>query len=160
MAYPQLSLMRSLEMVIRSIHKLRSDATDGHLAIIENTVPSRYLVAPLHRHAREDEVSIVLSGKMGALLGDEVVAAGPGSYVMKPRGQWHAIWNAGDEDLRIIELIVPGGFEECVERLAPMLNAPVGRSHEAMAKIAAEYGIEFDFDGVQRLCERFNLKPW
>ena len=73
---------------------------------------------------------------------------------------WHAIWNASGEDLRIIELIVPGGFEECVERLAPMLNAPVGRSHEAMATIAAEYGIEFDFDGVQRLCERFNLKPW
>ena len=146
-------------MVTRSIHKLRSDATDGHLAIIENTVPSRHLVAPLHRHAREDEVTIVLSGKMGALLGDEVVLAGPGSYVMKPRGQWHAIWNAGDEDLRIIELIVPGGFEECVERLAPMLNGPE-RSHESMARIAAEYGIEFDFEGVRRLCERFNLTPW
>ena len=147
-------------MVIRSIHKLRSDATDGHLAIIENTVPSRYLVAPRHRHAREDEVTIVLSGKLGALLGDDVVSAGPGSYVMKPRGQWHAIWNAGDEDLRIIELIVPGGFEECVERLAPMLTGPDRRSHETMARIASEYGIEFDFDGVVQLCERFNLRPW
>ena len=147
-------------MVIRSIHKLRSEATDGHLAIIENTVPSRHLVAPRHRHAREDEVTIVLSGKLGALLGEDVVSAGPGSYVMKPRGQWHAIWNAGDEDLRIIELIVPGGFEECVERLAPMLSGPERPSHDAMAQVAAEYGIEFDFDGVQRLCERFNLRPW
>ena len=130
------------------------------IAIIENTVPSRYLVAPRHRHAREDEVTIVLSGKMGALLGDDVVSAGPGSYVMKPRGQWHAIWNAGDEDLRIIELIVPGGFEECVERLSPMLSGPERPSHDAMARVAAEYGIEFDFEGVQRLCERFNLRPW
>lgn len=146
-------------MITRSIYQLRSDATDGHLAIIENTVPSRCLVAPRHRHAREDEVTIVLSGKMGALLGDDVVSAGPGSYVMKPRGQWHAVWNDGDDDLRIIELIVPGGFEECVERLAPMLSGH-GRSHETMAQVAAEYGIEFDFDGVQRLCERFNLKPW
>jgi hypothetical protein len=40
-----------------------------------------------------------------------------------------------------------------------MLNGPE-RSQESMARIAAEYGIEFDFAGVQGLCERFNLMPW
>ena len=41
-----------------------------------------------------------------------------------------------------------------------MLSAPVRPSHETLARIAAEYGIEFDFDGVPQLCERFNLRPW
>ena len=37
---------------------------------------------------------------MGALLGDEVVEAGPGDLVFKPRNQWHTFWNAGDEPCR------------------------------------------------------------
>jgi hypothetical protein len=35
----------------------------------------------LHLHTREDEYSFVLEGRMGALLGDEVVEAGPGDLV-------------------------------------------------------------------------------
>jgi hypothetical protein len=37
---------------------------------------------------------------MGALLGDDVVEAGLGDLVSKPRGQWHTFWNAGDEPAR------------------------------------------------------------
>jgi mannose-6-phosphate isomerase-like protein (cupin superfamily) len=51
----------------------------------------------LHRHTREDEYSYVLEGRMGALLGEEVLVAGPGDLVFKPRNQWHTFWNAGDE---------------------------------------------------------------
>ena len=36
-------------------------------------MPPRALAAPLHRHSREDEYSFVLEGRVGALLGDEVV---------------------------------------------------------------------------------------
>ena len=38
----------------------------------------RALAAPLHRHTREDEYSYVLEGRMGALLGDDVVDGRPG----------------------------------------------------------------------------------
>ena len=55
----------------------------------------RALAAPLHLHTREDEYSYILEGRMGALLGDEVVEAGPGDLVFKPRDQWHTFWNAG-----------------------------------------------------------------
>ena len=71
----------------------------------------RALAAPLHRHTREDEYSFVLQGRMGALLGDDVVEAGPGDLVHKPRDQWHTFWNAGDEPCRILEIISPAGFE-------------------------------------------------
>ena len=34
------------------------------------------------------------------LLGDEVVYGHTGDLIFKPRGQWHAFWNAGDEPAR------------------------------------------------------------
>ena len=56
-------------------------------AFLEHPMSPRALAAPLHRHSREDEYSFVLEGRMGALLGDEVVEAGPGELVFKPRNQ-------------------------------------------------------------------------
>ncbi|CAN5675037.1 hypothetical protein BH23ACI1_BH23ACI1_12310 [soil metagenome] len=85
------------------------------------------------------------------------MTAGPGSYVLKPRGQWHTFWNAGDTDLRFIELIIPGGFDGYVARLSPMLQAAGTPDPAAVQSLAAEYGIEFDFDSVPRACERLGL---
>ena len=45
---------------------------------------ARALAAPLHRHTREDEYSYVLEGRMGALLGDDVLEAGPGDLGSSP----------------------------------------------------------------------------
>jgi quercetin dioxygenase-like cupin family protein len=55
---------------------------------------ARALAAPLHRHIREDEYSYVLEGRVGALLGNEVVTGSPGDPIFKPRNQWHTFWNA------------------------------------------------------------------
>jgi len=51
--------------------------------------------------------SLRIEGKMGALLGDEELVAGPGDLIFKPRNQWHTFWNAGDEPARILEIIAP-----------------------------------------------------
>src|SRR5687768_1157639 len=93
------------------IHIVPEAVTQGQLSIVEHTLPPRHLAAPLHRHSREDELSIVLRGRIGALLGEDHVEAGVGSYVFKPRDQWHTFWNAGEDELHFIELISPGGFE-------------------------------------------------
>ena len=42
-------------------------------------------------------VQLRARGRMGALLGDEVLEARPRRPVFKPRDQWHTFWNAGDE---------------------------------------------------------------
>ena len=64
---------------------------DERFSLVEHPMSPRALAAPLHRHTREDEYSFVLEGRMGALLGDEVVEAGPGDLVHKPRDQWHTL---------------------------------------------------------------------
>jgi quercetin dioxygenase-like cupin family protein len=89
---------------------VRSEDTGGRFALIEHTVPPRALAAPTHVHENEDEYSFVLSGEIGVQLGNEVLTAGPGELVFKPRGVPHAFWNAGDEEARLLELISPGGF--------------------------------------------------
>src|SRR4051812_24438495 len=85
--------------------------TDGGFSLVEHPMSGHALAAPLHRHLREDEYSYVLEGRMGALLGDEVIEASEGDLVFKPRGQWHTFWNAGDAPGRILEIIAPAGFE-------------------------------------------------
>src|SRR5512132_3527353 len=99
------------------------ETTGRGFSLVEHPMSSRALAAPLHRHNREDEYSYVLEGKMGALLGDEVLVAEPGDLVFKPRNQWHTFWNAGDERCRILEIIAPAGFERFFEELSDMGGA-------------------------------------
>ena len=55
----------------------------------------------------EDEYSIVMEDEIGIRSGDREVVVGPGCYVAKPRGNLHAIWNAGRVPARTIEVISP-----------------------------------------------------
>ena len=90
----------------------------GGFALVEHPMPPHHLAAPLHRHSREDEYSYVIEGRLGALLGDEVVYAEVGELAFKPRDQWHTFWNAGDTPCRILEIISPGGFEHYFDEIA------------------------------------------
>ena len=121
----------------------------GGFSLVEHPIPPRTLVAPLHRHAREDEYSYVLAGRMGAVLGDDVVYAEAGDLVFKPRDQWHTFWNAGDGPCGILELISPPGFEHCFDEVAA--------DPEALPALAARYGLEYDIDSVPRLCAEHGL---
>ncbi len=132
--------------------KIDADATDGHFSVVHHPLAPHALAAPLHRHHNEDEYSYVLEGKLGALLGDEVVVAEAGSWVFKPRGQWHTFWNAGDTPCHIIEVISPGGFEDYFRKVADAWG-----DVEAFARINAEFDLEMDFDSVPGLCRRFGL---
>ena len=96
---------------------------DERFSLVEHPMSARALAAPLHLHTREDEYSFVLEGRMGALLGDGVVEAGPGDLVFKPRNQWHTFWNAGDEPCRILEIISPAGFERFFQELSDLGGA-------------------------------------
>src|SRR3954470_21031026 len=128
----------------------------GALALVEHPMPPRALAAPLHRHSREDEYSYVLEGRMGALLGDDVVHAEAGELVHKPRNPWHTFWNAGDTPCRILEIIAPGGFERYFDEVVDAAAAgPIGP--EQVAPIAARYGLELDFASIPGLCERFGV---
>ena len=123
--------------------------SDGGFALVEHPIPPRHLAAPIHRHSREDEYSYVLEGRMGALLGDEVVFAETGDLAFKPRDQWHTFWNAGDGPCRILEIISPAGFERYFEEIAATPGA--------RPEIGARYGLEVDLERVAQLCDDHGL---
>jgi mannose-6-phosphate isomerase-like protein (cupin superfamily) len=133
------------------------DESGGGFSLVEHPMPPRALAAPLHRHNREDEYSYVLEGRMGALLGDEVVEAGPGDLVFKPRDQWHTFWNAGEEPCRILEIISPAGFEAFFDELVDMGGA-VNADPQALAELSARYALDMDPTSIPGLLERFDLR--
>jgi mannose-6-phosphate isomerase-like protein (cupin superfamily) len=126
-------------------------------SLVEHPMSPRALAAPLHLHTREDEYSFVLQGRMGALLGDDVVEAGPGDLVFKPRNQWHTFWNAGDEPCRILELISPAGFEGFFRELVAM-GGVTRADPEEFAQLRERYGLEMQPETVPELLERFDLR--
>ncbi|HEX5929195.1 MAG TPA: cupin domain-containing protein [Solirubrobacterales bacterium] len=128
----------------------------GDFSLVEHPLSPRALAAPLHRHTREDEYSFVLEGRMGGLLGDEVVEAGPGDLVFKPRNEWHTFWNAGDEPCRILEIIAPAGFEHFFEELVEM-GGVLAADPDDMADLSDRYGLEMKPETVPGLLERFGL---
>lgn len=132
--------------------KIDGAETSHRFSVVHHPIAPRALAAPLHRHEREDEYSFVLNGRLGALLGDEVVIAGAGSWVFKPRRQWHTFWNPADEPCEIIEVISPAGFEDYFREVAAAWG-----NVEEFARINEKYALAMDFESVPSLCSRFGL---
>jgi mannose-6-phosphate isomerase-like protein (cupin superfamily) len=131
---------------------IESADSGGLVALLEQILPPRALAAPVHRHSREDEYSLVVEGRLGVFQDDDEVFAGPGDIVFKPRGHWHTFWNAGDGQLRILEVIAPGGIEELFRRLAGGEYDPA-----TLPAMAAQYGGDVDFERTMPLVERHGL---
>jgi quercetin dioxygenase-like cupin family protein len=138
---------------------LAGEETGGGFSLVEHPIQARALAAPLHRHSREDEYSFVLEGRIGALLGEEVVYGQPGDLIFKPRDQWHTFWNAGDEPARILEMISPAGFERYFEQMVNLLEHAVGvPDAEELGVIAAQHGLEVDRESTARLTGQYGLR--
>jgi quercetin dioxygenase-like cupin family protein len=137
---------------------LGSERTGGGFSLVEHPLAPRGLGAPMHVHKNEDEYSYVLEGEVGVQVGDEVVVGRPGDLISKPRGIWHAFWNAGDESARLLEIISPAGFERYFAELGPLL--PPERPEPDFAAIAAlqaRYALEMDMSSVERLTREHGL---
>jgi len=132
-----------------------SESGDG-FSLVEHPMSARALGAPLHRHSREDEYSYVITGRVGALLGDEVVSGNAGDLIFKPRGQWHTFWNASDEPARILEIISPAGFERYFAELVEMGGSTTA-DRQSLMDLSARYGLEVDPTSIPKLIERFGL---
>ena len=136
---------------------LGGDESGGGVALVEHPMSARALAAPLHKHTLEDEYSYILTGRVGALLGDAVLEGGPGDLIFKPRNQWHTFWNAGDEPARILEIISPAGFEKFFEELVDM-GGVTQAPPEKMMELMGRYQLEMNPESVPGLIERFSLR--
>jgi gentisate 1,2-dioxygenase len=104
-----------------------------------------------------NEYSYIVEGRVGALLGDDVVVGGPGDLIFKPRGQWHTFWNAGDEPARILEVLSPAGFERFFDELVDLGGVTKAEPH-ILGDLCARYELDMDPDSAPGLVERFGLR--
>ncbi len=144
-----------------AIEKLGADVTGGSFSLVEHPMAVGTLAAPMHTHSREDEYSFVLEGMVGVASGEDEYVAGPGSYIVKPRGVPHTFWNAGDTPARLIEIISPGGFERFFVEMGALMAtwAPEAEpDFGALMVLGAKYGITFHMESVPDLLQRHHLR--
>jgi quercetin dioxygenase-like cupin family protein len=138
----------------RNRFMVEAGESGGGFALVDQLLAPRRLVAPLHRHSREDEYNYVLEGRVGAIVGDEEVIAEAGSLLFKPRDQWHTFWNAGEAPARILAIFSPGGFEQFFRDTAALDGEP---TPDAIVEVASRYGIEAELQRTMPLVERHGL---
>ncbi|CAL9413439.1 cupin domain-containing protein [Streptomyces werraensis] len=139
--------------------KIWGEETGNQFSVVEHPIEPGRLVPP-HVHSREDEFSYVLQGRVGARVGDEEATAGPGSYILKPRGILHTFWNAGPEPARILEIISPAGFERFFEAMGTVGETAADPAEflQRRAELGKQYGLGFSDEWVAELTSRYQLR--
>jgi quercetin dioxygenase-like cupin family protein len=140
------------------VFKIDGQDSGGALSIVEHPFIVGALVPP-HVHTLEDEYSIVLEGEIGFRSNDREVVLGAGGYIIKPRGEVHAMWNAGSVPARMIEIISPAGFEGFFKELTDMtaVGAP---DPAALAALSERYQMPFAEPAwLADVISRYHLTP-
>ena len=113
--------------------------TNGAFTLAEFTGGEGPWTVPHIHHAMEESF-YVLDGQYVFTVGEQEIPAGPGSYILVPRGTRHGI-TAGAEGGRFLTLMVPGGLEEMFFELAglppdsitdPAARAAISARHDSI----------------------------
>lgn len=139
-------------------YKVLSESVHGSAAIVEHTLEARSLGAPMHKHTHENEISYILEGELSVIQNGDVHTAGPGDYIVKPKGIFHTFWNPGEKRTRFIEIISPGNFEYYFAEMAPFMEPGKPPKLDKLAEIAAKYGIIVDPYAAGDLIKKYGLQ--
>ena len=80
----------------------------------------------------------MLEGELTFDVGGEIVLPKAGSFVVKPRGLYHAFCNTGTEPNRHLEIHTPGEFEDYYDEYEQIVESEMGE--EERTKARAELG--------------------
>ena len=100
----------------------------------------------------------MLRGTVGLRLGDQESDVPEGSYLVKPRGIPHAMWNAGSEPVTILEMVTPAGLERYFEQIAPVLRQSGPEATRRFEELADEYRLTIMNDWTEDLESRYNVR--
>ena len=102
---------------------------------------------------------IVLEGEIGFRSEDREAVLAPGGYIVKPRGEVHAMWNAGKVPARMVEIITPAGFDKFFRELSEA-NARRPVEVPELMEMAGRYELPFaEPDWIGDVIERYGLTP-
>jgi quercetin dioxygenase-like cupin family protein len=84
--------------------------TNGGVVVFTVDMPVGEHVPP-HTHETEDQINIVVSGRVGCRVGGVECLLEAGGLINMPRGVEHELWNAGDTVAQVMEVYTPPGIE-------------------------------------------------
>jgi mannose-6-phosphate isomerase-like protein (cupin superfamily) len=96
-------------------HRILADLPE--LEVIELRFGPDFEGVEPHEHSDHVDSFYVLEGEAEFIVGDDAVRAGPGTYVAAPIGVRHGFRNAGDGELRMMNVHAPNtGFAKRLRR--------------------------------------------
>ena len=120
-----------------------TDTRDG-FALCE-AIMTKMADAPLHVHHGEDEAWYVLEGKITFHVGEQVLEAGPGTFVFAPKDVPHR-FSVDIEPTRVLVIASPGGgFEKVVEEggvAAEQAQGPLLPDPQKLMELGEKYRFE------------------
>ena len=146
--------------VLGITHKVTAEAFGGAFTSIEARIPPGDMVPP-HTHSREDECAFVLEGELTFDVGGEIVVASAGSFVLKPRGVYHAFCNTGTGPNRHLEMHAPGEFEGYYDEYERIVESEMGEEElrKARVELGERYGVVWHEELVPEVRASFGLEP-
>ncbi len=125
----------------RLVFKAEGGDGDGTIFVGESTLAPGFPGPPSHRHERHLDSFFVLEGTLTLLLDDRELEAGPGSFAALPPGLRHTFSNRSDGQVRVLNMMAPGGFEQYLKEILEA-TAPGEMPDPALiAQIAPRYDI-------------------
>ena len=122
-------------------HRMKSNETNGVFSVIELvTEPGQGVATHVHQH--EDELVYVIDGELEVTLGDQKMSAGAGIMALLPRGIPHGFTNVGNRPSRLLDVILPGKFDNYFVELDKLYRAGEPSS-EQLDKLAQQYGVKY-----------------
>lgn len=105
---------------------------------------------PLHTHVDAEEAFYVLDGEVEAWLDGATRVAGPGSFLVVPRGVPHGLRRVSTEPVRMLTLISPPGFEKLFDAVVADGEEELLANPERLVALAARFGTEVigDYPGI------------
>ena len=96
---------------------VRSSQTNYQYSCVELVMSPKKMGPAPHFHSHLDEITFVLEGKLGVMVGDTEEEIDAGGFNLRPHGIIHSLWNASDKPLRIFEMYCNQNFDDYLEEL-------------------------------------------
>ena len=124
--------------------KAWSNDTNGAYGLFLVTSEPGFKGPPPHIHHKTEDAFYMLEGELTVYVGDQIIHATPGTFVLVPRGTVHTFSNLGDRPAKSLGIFSPGGSEQIFAD-RPEINKKYGDSLSPEAKqlILEKYDIDY-----------------
>ncbi len=123
-------------------HHVRNDTLPSSVSLLELSLGGKSLGAPPHIHEDEDEIFIILDGKVHFLSGTDEVIAEAGTVASLPRGHFHGFWNPYEESATMVLIIAPGHFESFFQSVEQAVMDGDEKTPQEIGAIIAQKAVE------------------